>query len=445
MAACLRSLRLGVPPLVQGAAGATRRPPPQSASSVAALHLGAGTLRATPAPLHHHQGDGEGGEAWWWNNTFLPLRSLDPMGLMGLSPCPAAHTVDDIETKRSSLSPFNSMLIKPQSDHHCYHHHHHHHDNDNNNTRTFRLPADALWYPRDSTREGGAVVCSLTYSPIETEVISTLAAPHTDTAKGAIDMGVFIESMGLRDGEMQMCGSSPSSSSSSSSGSSPNLSPEGKPDAEKLSLVFNKLADSLPKLFTHPLDYTIYSQNIVFENRIRGVRTVGLFPYVRQVALLRTVGHLKFAYVKFDVLKMTKHAEEGCIKVRWRIKGLSGLKAIVKFWKVKLWNWRSVEDQMVHWYDGFSTFYVGGDGLVHTHIADSMMPDEEKQVVNKDPLAVKMAALLGLVHRPNSGGSLNTTATATATATTTATITTELLREDRQCCYGLMLPLEKIH
>lgn len=48
--------------------------------------------------------------------------------------------------------------------------------------------------------------------------------------------------------------------------------------------------------------------------------------YVKQVALLRTVGHLKFAFVKFEILKMTKHPEDGTVRVRWRIKGLSGLK-----------------------------------------------------------------------------------------------------------------------
>lgn len=42
-----------------------------------------------------------------------------------------------------------------------------------------------------------------------------------------------------------------------------------------------------------PMDYNIYDQNVIFENNIRGTRTVGLFPYVKQIALLRTVGHLK--------------------------------------------------------------------------------------------------------------------------------------------------------
>ena len=30
----------------------------------------------------------------------------------------------------------------------------------------------------------------------------------------------------------------------------------------------------LPRLFIKPLDYTIYSPDIVFENRIRGMRSV---------------------------------------------------------------------------------------------------------------------------------------------------------------------------
>jgi hypothetical protein len=50
---------------------------------------------------------------------------------------------------------------------------------------------------------------------------------------------------------------------------------------------------------------------------------------VKQVALLRTVGHLKFAYVKFDILKITMHPEDGTVKIRWRIKGISGLKVSI--------------------------------------------------------------------------------------------------------------------
>jgi hypothetical protein len=58
----------------------------------------------------------------------------------------------------------------------------------------------------------------------------------------------------------------------------------------------------------------------------------GLYKYVKQVALLRTVGHLKFAYVKFEILKITMHPEDGTVKIRWRIKGISGLKVSIQLY-----------------------------------------------------------------------------------------------------------------
>ena len=71
----------------------------------------------------------------------------------------------------------------------------------------------------------------------------------------------------------------------------------------------------------------------------------GLYNYVKQVAMLRTIGHLKFAYVRFEILKMTQHPEDGTIKVRWRITGISALQVMLKFWRYKLWQWREMMDK----------------------------------------------------------------------------------------------------
>uniref|UniRef100_T1GTG1 Uncharacterized protein n=1 Tax=Megaselia scalaris TaxID=36166 RepID=T1GTG1_MEGSC len=107
----------------------------------------------------------------------------------------------------------------------------------------------------------------------------------------------------------------------------------------------------------------------------------GLYHYVKQIALLRTVGHLKYAYVKFEVLKITKHPEDLTIKVRWSVRGISGLKVMFQFWKYKLWNLRKAFDDQEAWYDGFSILYLGEDGLISKHIVDRVMPDD-----NKEPL-----------------------------------------------------------
>lgn len=66
----------------------------------------------------------------------------------------------------------------------------------------------------------------------------------------------------------------------------------------------------------------------------------GIYPYVKTIALLRTVGHLKYAYVKLTILRITKHPEDGTIRCRWRVVGISGLKVMFMFWRYKLWELR---------------------------------------------------------------------------------------------------------
>nr|SVE77125.1 EOG090X09QP [Daphnia lumholtzi]SVE77729.1 EOG090X09QP [Daphnia lumholtzi]SVE78357.1 EOG090X09QP [Daphnia lumholtzi] len=185
--------------------------------------------------------------------------------------------------------------------------------------------------------------------------------------------------------------------------SSNNIENPGLPSPRQLQHVFDVLSTTLPKLFIQPMNYQIYSPDVVFENRIRGTRTTGLYNYVKQVALLRCVGHLKYAYVRFEILKITQHPEEGTIKVRWRICGISGLKVLLQFWRYKLWQWKEVLQKQESWYDGFSTFHVSSKGLITLHVADKMMPDDDKATeTNKGMLAAKLALLLGLLPEPNS-------------------------------------------
>lgn len=47
-----------------------------------------------------------------------------------------------------------------------------------------------------------------------------------------------------------------------------------KPSPEKLGNVYKTLADNLPKFFTQSLDYSIYHENIIFEDHLRKIRTV---------------------------------------------------------------------------------------------------------------------------------------------------------------------------
>ncbi|XP_077287320.1 uncharacterized protein LOC143912051 [Arctopsyche grandis] len=175
---------------------------------------------------------------------------------------------------------------------------------------------------------------------------------------------------------------------------------QGGASAEQLRIVFDKLSTGLPQLFIDITDYSIYHPDVVFVNNIKGRTTYGLYPYVRQIALLRTVGHLKYAYVKFEIIKITEKADDAAVIVRWRIRGISGMKAMFLFWRFKLWKMQEMFDAQEIWYEGLSIFYVGSDGLIHKHVADKVMPDEENSVdVMKTPVAAKLALFLGLAPK----------------------------------------------
>ncbi|XP_001360242.3 uncharacterized protein C6orf136 homolog [Drosophila pseudoobscura] len=150
---------------------------------------------------------------------------------------------------------------------------------------------------------------------------------------------------------------------------------------EDLERAYEVLRTTLPKLFVEPLNYSIYSPNLIFQNNITGKHTVGLYHFVKQIAILRTVGHLKYAYVKFEVLKITKHPDDYTVRIRWRVRGISGLKVMFQFWKYKVWQLKEVLKDQEAWYDGFSICYLGESGLIEKHVVDKVMPDESRESV----------------------------------------------------------------
>lgn len=65
------------------------------------------------------------------------------------------------------------------------------------------------------------------------------------------------------------------------------------------------------------------------------------------MSMVRFLGHLRFAYVKMDILKITKHPEDGTVRVRWCIRGVSGLRVLINFWRFRLWNYKTVRGQEI--------------------------------------------------------------------------------------------------
>lgn len=128
------------------------------------------------------------------------------------------------------------------------------------------------------------------------------------------------------------------------------------------------------------------------------------------MALLKTVGHVKFAYVRFEIMQMSMCTEQAVITVRWRIKGLSGLRVMLKFWKYKLWRWQEIMNHQETWYDGISYFSVNSEAKIVQHVADKVMED-------KDPSADLKGPGTGLPFAAKLGGALGATAFPSASLT----------------------------
>lgn len=137
------------------------------------------------------------------------------------------------------------------------------------------------------------------------------------------------------------------------------------------------LRADLPNLFLKPQSLDIYHENMIFDNCVSKMRTKTIQAYKKQLDLLKMYCRIRYKPLTMDLLKVTTHPEDGSIRVRWRIRGTGRIKGFINTWKERLF--RNYVPPLNHeeWLDGFSVFYVYGDGLIHKHILMRMQPIPE--------------------------------------------------------------------
>jgi hypothetical protein len=155
----------------------------------------------------------------------------------------------------------------------------------------------------------------------------------------------------------------------------------GLPSSDQLETVQRELSETLPKLFVSTHKFTLYTDDLIFEDHIRKVATKGIRDYIVNISLLRIKGHLSYSGIALKILKITKHEDEGTVKVRWQIRGIPGWRVIFTFWRyvpeIFAKKGENINPSSDVW-DGFSTFYVNNEGKIYRHLADKLMPDDEK-------------------------------------------------------------------
>ncbi|KAG7499888.1 hypothetical protein JOB18_002095 [Solea senegalensis] len=165
-------------------------------------------------------------------------------------------------------------------------------------------------------------------------------------------------------------------------------------EQEKMAVMYERLRIELPKLFMKNHDYTMYSYDVEFINSILNFKTRGLVQYKVAVSLWSLLCLCYLTESHLEVLKLTKHVEDGTIQARWRIKGIPFHSVLLRFY-------RKDKSNLYRTYDAFSTFYLGGDGLIHCHKVEKVMPVQPPVLPTVTSLlAGALVALGAQEHRP---------------------------------------------
>lgn len=154
-----------------------------------------------------------------------------------------------------------------------------------------------------------------------------------------------------------------------------------KASPEQLAQVSNQLVISLPRFFSHPHPFNLYTKDIVFIDNIRSIRVQGLTPYAIKISLIKAYYALRYTSAKVELLNLVKQPEESCIKIRWRVITKPGLLQFILFF----YKFHSTEK----WKDGISTMHVNKEGKIYCHVCDNIdleTNDVEMKKTIKNPL-----------------------------------------------------------
>jgi hypothetical protein len=206
----------------------------------------------------------------------------------------------------------------------------------------------------------------------------------------------------------------PNSDDKSASGysSDKKKEPDDKPTPDQLNRVYLMLQEELPYTFSRTPDLSLFSKDIVLVDNIRGKVFHGQSAYLQQMLLLRLVAHLKYSLVKAEIVSMSQDLKNGRVIVTWRIKGVPGIRVFLKFWQIKLWDWKTAQSEQETWHDGISYYDVSGiDGKIYRHTVDKMVQDRLDVEENNKKLRLleklKLAGASGAFVSPLIVGTLD--------------------------------------
>uniref|UniRef100_A0A0N5AVX6 Ovule protein n=1 Tax=Syphacia muris TaxID=451379 RepID=A0A0N5AVX6_9BILA len=180
---------------------------------------------------------------------------------------------------------------------------------------------------------------------------------------------------------------SPSSSSTASTS-------YGPPNAYHLDHIRKRLEFTVPLMFRKNLDFTFYSHDVICDDHLLNVQRIGIPRLMSHLGMYSICCQILFPHIEMETLSIIPILDDGTVRLRWRVKHVSLLRALTNPLMLS-YNYRI---KRLHWFDGYSIFYVNGEGLVDKMTIQRTIPDSERNV-NKKTTTQKIAERIGVLPK----------------------------------------------
>ena len=173
---------------------------------------------------------------------------------------------------------------------------------------------------------------------------------------------------------------SSSMSVSSESGGKKTKGTEGKdnrPAPEEFEKTVDRLIFDVNHFFVRKADYSIYDTRIQFENRINGRVARNSLEFITEMNYLRIWGHLRYPFVRMNVLSFKKDVAEAKLTFHWRLQCMSYSRMLVHYVPKKLFRMENMVKHSHTWKEGVAQVWVGSDGKVVRIVVDDKRENKQ--------------------------------------------------------------------
>ncbi|KAL3990205.1 hypothetical protein ACH3XW_30795 [Acanthocheilonema viteae] len=146
------------------------------------------------------------------------------------------------------------------------------------------------------------------------------------------------------------------------------------PEMFQLEHVRKRIEMTAPRFFREQPDYTFYRPDVVYRDEIFQMTITGREKLMVYFGSVSVICLFCFPHIEMEVLNILPISEDGTVRLRWRIKHVSLIQALLNPMMFK-YEYRI---KRLKWYDGLTVFYVGEDGLVYRVVTRKTIDDEQK-------------------------------------------------------------------